>query len=486
MRGRCFLTPLTGVLLAMAATSAHGQNGFVTRSGTQFMLAGRPAYFAGTNSYYQVTYRRWGAAGPDEVLDKMQARGLNLVRTWAFQDQAEIGACLQCAPNRQLTGAEKPTDFVDPATLVALDQTLVAADARGIRVILTLVNNWGDYGGIDRWTVWRYGAVHHDAFFSDTTLKNWYKQLVSLLVNRVNSVNGRLYRDDPTIFAWELTNEARSAPAAASALNAWMGEMSAYLKSLDPNHMVTTGIEGYYGPAFANRNTDAWMAGYGQDFITNHQHATIDFATCHIWPENWGWNPIGNPASALARATQYLQQRLMDSAGALGKPLLCEEFGIPRDNHGRGIGSGTTSIRDQFYSQVFQALCQESARTGGACGGTANWLILHDGYSQYDDGNGVFLPSDAATDALITAHATFMRRLRKGDLDFDGDVDQSDFGALQKCMSPSSGVVPNPACRNADIDNSSTVDAADVTAFSRCMNGPDVPADPNCVYDPPQ
>ncbi len=456
--------------------------GFVSRSGTQFMLRGRPFFPSGTNSYYQMNYRRWQAPGPDEVLDKMQARQMTLVRTWAFQDATEIGACLQCAPVRQLQGAEKPTDFLDAATLVALDQTLVAANTRNIRVILTLVNNWADYGGMDRWTLWRFGSVSHDQFYSDPTIRQWYKDLASVLVNRINSINGVRYRDDPTLFAWELANEARSSSGAASSLNTWTGEMSAYIKSIDPNHMVTTGTEGFYGPAYANRNTDSWMSSNGQDFITNHQHATIDFATCHIWPQNWGWDPIGSTASALSKATQFLQQRLTDAESTLGKPLLSEEFGIPRDNMGYGLGSGPTTIRDQFYQQVYYGLCESSALVGGACAGSTNWLLLHDGYSQYDDGNGVFLPSDASTDAIVTADAIYMRRLRRGDLNFDGDIDQSDFGSLQSCLSENAGTFPQPVCHNADLDGSGTADGADIAIFSGCMTGANLPANPDCVY----
>jgi mannan endo-1,4-beta-mannosidase len=336
-------------VLVTASSALGGNSGFVSVSGSQFMLRGRPIFPTGTNSYYQMTYRRWQAPGPDEVLDKVQARQMTLVRVWAFQDSAEIGACLQCAPARQLQPNERPLDFIDPATLIALDQTLAAADARGIRLILTLVNNWSDYGGMDRWMLWRFGTVQHDGFYSDATIRGWYKDLVSMLINRINTVNGRAYRDDPTIFAWELANEARSSSGAAASLDAWVGEMSAYLKSIDPNHLVTTGIEGFYGPAYADRNTDAWMSQDGQDFISNHQHGGIDFATCHIWPYNWGWDPIGDTQSALNKAGRYFQQRLTDAETVLHKPLLCEEFGIPRDNMGRGLGSGATTVRDLFH-----------------------------------------------------------------------------------------------------------------------------------------
>jgi mannan endo-1,4-beta-mannosidase len=483
LRRRVVVLALAGFLMPAWEHRALADGaGFVYVIGTQFMLRGRPIFLTGTNSYYQMVYRRWQAPGPDEVLDKVQARAMTLVRTWAFQDAVESGACLQCAPARQLQPTERPVDFLDPVTLAALDQTLAAADSRGIRLILALVNNWGDYGGMDRWTLWRFGSVQHDGFYSDATIRGWYKELASALVNRVNTVNGRLYRDDPTIFAWELANEARSSSGAAASLNAWMGEMSAYLKSIDPNHLVTTGIEGFYGPAYAARNTDSWMSLDGQDFISNHQYAGIDFATCHIWPYNWGWDPIGNTQSALNKAGQYFQQRLTDAETTLHKPLLCEEFGVPRDNMGLGIDSGPTTIRDLFHQQVYYGLCESSALIGGACGGTTNWLILHDGYSQYDDGYGVFLPSDASTDTLMTADALYMNRLRRGDLDFDGDVDQADFGIMQACLTGSTGVLPQSACRNADMNNDGHADDSDAAVFLSCMSGSEVPADPACVY----
>ena len=46
-------------------------------------------------------------------------------------------------------------------------------------------------------------------------------------------------RDDPTIMAWELMNEGNAQPEALRL--AWTAEMSAYIKSVDPNHLVSSG-----------------------------------------------------------------------------------------------------------------------------------------------------------------------------------------------------------------------------------------------------
>ncbi len=387
--------------------------GFVRRDGTHFSLDGRRIGFAGTNNYYQMIRRRTGEAGMDEVLDEMSARGMNLLRTWAFQDQSERPwDCLLNAPAGALPPGQQPIDFVTEATLVGLDETLAAAGARGIYVVLTLVNNWDDFGGMNRWTLWRFGRADHDQFYLDSTIREWYKSLATLLANRVNTITGRIYRDDPTIFAWGLTNEARltGKTVTPAQLDDWFGEMSSHLKRVDPNHMVTTGMEGFYGGTHAARNTDAWMAGCGTDFIDNHRHAGIDYATCHIWPQNWGWNPTGSTAAAMKKAGQYLQRRLYDAQSALGKPLMLEEFGIPRDNQATGP-NGTTHVRDRFLEEVFFGLAEASAHEPeGAFGGSTVWMMLDDATTAWDDGNGIFLPQDADTDAILTRHALAMTR----------------------------------------------------------------------------
>jgi len=51
-------------------------------------------------------------------------------------------------------------------------------------------------------------------------------------------------RNDPTIMAWELANEPRGFHNNAAAFNTWLDDTVAHIKSLDPNHLVTTGCEG--------------------------------------------------------------------------------------------------------------------------------------------------------------------------------------------------------------------------------------------------
>jgi hypothetical protein len=68
-----------------------------------------------------------------------------------------------------------------------------------------------------------------------------------------------------------------------------------------------------------------------------------------------------------------------------------------------------------------------------------------------------------------------------GDFDHDGDVDQTDFGHLQNCLSGNTVPQEEPACQNVFLDGNRDVDIIDIGIFLQCMSGPQVPADPHCA-----
>ena len=73
-------------------------------------------------------------------------------------------------------------------------------------------------------------------------------------------------------------------------LQAWIEEMAAYVKSLDTKHLVTVGIEGFYGPGRSERlgvNPGDWAASLCSDFIQNSAVKDIDFASVHAYPDSW-------------------------------------------------------------------------------------------------------------------------------------------------------------------------------------------------------
>lgn len=143
------------------------------------------------------------------------------------------------------------------------------------------------------------------------------------LLTRKNSVTGIEYRNDPTIFAWELINEPRcSSDVSGNTLQVspehfhllaitfsdcllipqnyqcvvlvqsqdWIDEMTSFIKSIDNKHLLTVGLEGFYGPNSPKRltvNPEQWPSELGTDFVRNSNSSNIDFASVHIYPDHW-------------------------------------------------------------------------------------------------------------------------------------------------------------------------------------------------------
>ena len=92
------------------------------------------------------------------------------------------------------------------------------------------------------------GASKHQDFFTSSAVKALYKQHISYMIGRTNSINGRKYSEDTAIMAWNLANEARCQNCGSAPMQSWIGEMCAHVKSVAPNQLVGIGYEGFYGP----------------------------------------------------------------------------------------------------------------------------------------------------------------------------------------------------------------------------------------------
>lgn len=64
--------------------------------------------------------------------------------------------------------------------------------------------------------------------------------------------------------------------------------MAAFIKSLDQKHLVTVGLEGFYGTTEKSGvNPGDWATSLGSDFIKNSAIEHIDFASVHAYPDSW-------------------------------------------------------------------------------------------------------------------------------------------------------------------------------------------------------
>src|SRR5205814_5015299 len=129
--------------------------------------------------------------------------------------------------------------YNDGATgLQKLDYVIYKAGQLNLRLVIAFTNNWRDFGGMDQYVRW-HGGGFHDDFYSNATIKQWYKNYISHLLNRVNPLTGVAYKNDPAIMAWELGNEPRcqgsgtygySSNCNTTMITSWVSEMSAYIK----------------------------------------------------------------------------------------------------------------------------------------------------------------------------------------------------------------------------------------------------------------
>jgi|GEM_PF-7097066 len=70
------------------------------------------------------------------------------------------------------------------------------------------------------------------------------------------------------------------------------------------------------------------------------------------------------------------------------------------------------------------------------------------------------------------------------DFDRDNDVDQSDFGHLQICLTGADLGPVYAGCEDADLDNDDDVDQTDVMVWFACFSGPNIPPPADCRTTP--
>jgi hypothetical protein len=185
---------------------------FVTRAGPELRVGSAPFYYAGTNNYYLWYYpfdcTPTSPVCVREILDDSVAMGLTVIRTWGFGDGGGTAGWNGFAFQPQ------PGVYGEP-TFAHFDQVVAEAKARGLRLVIPLVNNWDDFGGMDQYVAWTGGGVHDD-FYSRQACKDLYKAYVAHFLNHVSTLSGVAYKDEPAIMAWELARRASTTAARGS------------------------------------------------------------------------------------------------------------------------------------------------------------------------------------------------------------------------------------------------------------------------------
>lgn len=341
-----------------------------------FMLDGKPYKFVGTNMWYGAYL-----GSPDESvgnrqrlkgeLDLMLSLGITNIRLLGASEKSPLRDAISPAIN--MNGED-----LNESLLEGLDFLLNEMHKRDMKAVIYLNNFWEWSGGMaaylswtqngnivdpaDPATPWPAFALFASQFYSDENAMSLFHRYIKTLLSRKNTVNGRLYRSDPTIMAWQLANEPRPGNGVESQKNLeayydWIARTAVLIDSLAPLQLISVGSEGTMG-----------CLGLRECVIRSHQVSHIDYMTVHMWLKNWGWYDVAKPedtfASALIRADQYIEQHI-EIAKQLGMPLVLEEFGLERDG-GLFTPESSANYRQQYFNFVFRKLEANSAHLMGS------------------------------------------------------------------------------------------------------------------------
>lgn len=304
---------------------------FITVKAGNFMSNNTPFRFAGTNAYYLPNYQKLDQGVVERALDLFKDTGVNVVRMWAFYDGYDCGYSknddnenvIQTAP-----GAYNESALRD------LDKVIAMGKERGIRFILPFVNYWNELGGICQYNKWA-GAKNPENnlefFITNEETQKWFKDYITMLLNRVNTVTGVAYKDEPAIFSWQIINEARNQGGDPEMLRDWYQEMAKFIKSIDPNHLVGTGEEGLDHNTPGQYSVDQYSNTYvlraneGTSYILNTSIPEIDYGNAHWYATEYGFNDV----ESIIRSQKAWVNDHKKIANELNKPFILGEYGYP-------------------------------------------------------------------------------------------------------------------------------------------------------------
>ena len=342
----------------------------------QFVRDGKPYYFVGANFWYGAILGSEGEGGNRERLHKeldfLKSIGINNLRVLVGA-YGENGIKTRVEPSLQVA----PGVYND-TILAGLDYFMNELRERDMTAVLYLNNSWEWSGGYSVYLQW---SGHGDAvvpavdgwpaymeyvkqFPQSDSAKALFANHVNYIVSRTNRYNQIKYVDDPTIMSWQIGNEPRAfSDENKEPFARWMADVAAQIKSLDPNHMVSSGSEGSWGCEM-DMNL----------FEKIHADPNINYLNIHIWPYNWSWVKADSLKELLPRAKENTKKYIDDHmviARKYSKPIVLEEFGFPRDGFSFSKEAPTTA-RDEYYRYVFD-LIRQDRESGGLFAGCNFW-----------------------------------------------------------------------------------------------------------------
>ena len=362
------LLPIILFCITTTFSFAQKQQPKITVKGTQFFKGDKPYAYIGTNYWYGSLLASKKVGDRKRLLrelDLMQKNGIDNLRILVGGDGGKYDFTVR--PALQYEQGKYDTDLLD-----GLDFLISEMSKRNMYAVLYLTNNWEWSGGMSQYLEWNgHGPIpipaippntwpqymsYTEQFHSCVACMEALEKHVKFIIGRTNTYTHKKYTDDNTIMAWQVGNEPRTFTAEnETKFTVWINNIVNLIDSLDKNHLVSTGSEG------RNSSNDDM-----ETFERTHKNPNIDYLTMHIWPKNWNWFKADDAEktlpTTLENAGKYIDLHIT-VANNLKRPIIIEEFGLPRENESLLNGSSTTN-RDLFYNYIFSRVLESNKNNG--------------------------------------------------------------------------------------------------------------------------
>jgi len=315
---KIYLPLILAILLSLPVITAHGQakptqsvyKNIITAKGDRLMDGDKE-------------FRFMGLAAPNIQQNESQIR---VDRTNRFPDEYEIRDILGgiqriggLATRTFSLSVYSPDDKEMPVYITArrtyneeafqcLDRVIALSHEYNVRLIIPFIasQSFGGIRGVDEFST--LSGKPKGSFWTDEEVKADYRHFLDFILNRKNTVNGLLYKNDPAILCWQLGNEFGSYPGDrglsydewSPKILAWSLEMAAYIKKVDPNHLI--------------------MEAGGADRKALLADPNIDIISDHLYEY---WNRMGGKPWQLSPIAKASREECKGK-----KPLMVDEFGL--------------------------------------------------------------------------------------------------------------------------------------------------------------
>ncbi|GAA5908351.1 hypothetical protein JCM5296_001289 [Sporobolomyces johnsonii] len=334
----------------------------------QLTVNNQPFRVVGPNIYWLCQDENYGPVGSytdkgrvREALAIAVAMGANTIRA--------LSCGISVGPNNPYN-LEPSWNVFNSSAWDIRDYVIYAAREYGLRIIMTLTDNYNYYhGGKYSFINFRHASTANNGiqFYTNRAVQNAYGAYIAKFMQRVNPYTGVTYANDPTILAWETGNELGGyINAEAWPPTQWTTQIIRFISLYDTNHLIIDGSNGIYN--YTTKAEPAGLTNRGVNIVSDHAYprnvallnAEIPIATKNMkafllgemdWTVDFGGDTLSDYIAAIDASGTYLGDMIWN---VMGHDPQCCSFVTHNDGYSLYYPNGNSAANAQNALTVVQ------------------------------------------------------------------------------------------------------------------------------------